>query len=207
MTPIPGQNNLVVIDDDTIALRPKSSRRTIYLLLFVLLATAAVMGFDPGRDLSGTRLIGTIGFVVVALALLGFAGISTSVIFDRRNKRCSRRQSLFSFTLKDTSLNIEPAAHLVCQEVELMKSPEANGKSGFLAGFLTARTHLYRLFLVTSGTGADDEAEASADSAVTREEAPPSRVKLEETTYPEGISELGKAIADFMAIPFETESL
>ena len=194
MTPISGTNRIVVLDDDSIALRSKAGRQTTYLLLFALLAAAAAFGFEPARDLSGSRLIGTIAFAIASLALLAVGGLSSSIVFDRRRRRCSKKTTLFSIEISSTAFELGTEARVVLQDVELVKRPESSGeRAGLLAGFLTARTHLYRLFLVIDSDTAND-----ADVA---------RIKLEETTYPEGIDELGKTIAEYLGIRFESESL
>jgi hypothetical protein len=150
------------------------------------MSAAMIFGFDAARDLEGPRLLGTVIFGAVMLVLLGVAGFSKRLVLDRGERNIAIQSSFFSVAYSTQNHEIPPGSRVIVQDVEIMKTAErSDGRSGMLAGFLTARTHLYRLFLDVG-----DE-----------------RIKLEETTYPEEINETGKGIADFLGLRCDTEAM
>ena len=96
-------------------------------------------------------------------------------------------RSLFSFTVsREEEIVLDDHAKIVMQTVELVKgSSERENRSGYLAGFLTARTHLYRLFVV----GGEE------------------KLRIEESTYPEEIENLGETLSDFLVVSFDHETM
>ena len=186
MTPHHAISRLTAIDDDSVALAPRGSRRFFYLAVFLVLAGSLVFGFDPAVDLSGTRIVGTIGVALLMIAVLAVAGVATRTGFSRGERSMTTQRTLFSVLVSSNERPLPSGTTIVAQDVELMKRPERSDRSSnLLTGFLTARTHLYRLFIDTG-----DE-----------------RIKIEEATYPGEIEDVGKALADFLGLPFQTESM
>jgi hypothetical protein len=186
MTPHHASSRFTVIDDDSVALAPRNSRRIFYLAIFLILAGSLFFGFDPAVDLSGSRIVGTIGVAMLMVAVLVVAGVATRTVFNRSGPSIATQRTIFSVRVSSSERPLPRGTTIVAQDVELMKRPERNDRSSsLLAGFLTARTHLYRLFVDTG------------------EE----RIKIEEATYPGEIEDVGKALADFLGIPFQTESI
>ncbi len=145
-----------------------------------------LFGFDPATDLTGNRVVGTFVVGLLMLVLLGVAGLARRIVFRRDVRSMTTERRLFSLLIGSSTRPLPPGARFVLQDVELIKHDDRSGRgSNMLSGFLTARTHLYRLFL--------DFGEE--------------RMRIEEGTYPEETDALGRALADFLGIPFATESL
>ena len=159
----------------------------MFLLLAVLLIAAMVLGLDPERDFSGGRLFGTLVYSALLLSLLGVAAFLKRVEFDRRERTISTRRSFVGIEIKRTDVVPVPAdAYFTFQTVSLMKGrPGQDDRFHMLSGFLSARTHLFRLFL-------DHEA---------------GRLKIEEATYREEIQGLAETVSQFMELPLREEEL
>ena len=170
-----------------LVLSTSGSRRLIFFLLFVVFGAAMLFGFDPSRDIGGTRLIGTILYGVVMSVLLGVIAWSKEVRFDAETGRVETAYKLFGFEIRqDASIPFYQIRSVVIQKVQLLRDRDVPmKKSGTLGGLIEARSHLYRLFLET---GED-------------------RLKLDEGNFLEQLTDGGKLIAEFIDVELNTEEI
>ena len=186
MTPQHSRQRAGRTSEDVITFASSGGRRTMFFLVFVLLLCGMLYGLEIDRDLTGTRLVGTIVYFSLLLSLLGVAGWQKRVDFDRKQRMVRTDHTMFKVPLRNpVQVSIDDHAEVILQSVVLVKGrPERDDKSNLLSGFLTARTHLFRLFIQNG-----DE-----------------RIRVEETTSRDELLEMGKGLSEFLGLPFvETE--
>ena len=159
----------------------------MFFILFALLAAGLVFGLDAVRDLSGSRLLWTIGYIFSEIVLLILSGWSRSIVFDGRAGEITAVKTFFGIVLsRELTTTLESVNRLVLQEVELVKDRDMPFRRiERVGGILEVRSRLYRLFL-DYGDG---------------------RLKLEEGNYREELEGMGIAIAQFLGAELRHESL
>ena len=187
MTPLRAHNRLVLKSDTLLVLTSSGSIRLIFLLLIAVFGAALVFGFDPARDLAGSRLFGTIIFGIVMLVLLGVVAWAKEVRFDRAKALVETVYRVFGFQVKqDPSIPFYEIRSVVLQKVTLLKDTDVPmKKSGTLGGLIEARSQLFRLFLDT-GDG---------------------RLKLDESNFREQLAGCAKMMSEFIGVALISDEI
>ena len=187
MTPLRAHGRLVLKNDNLLLLTSSSSRRIIFFFLFAAFAGAMIVGFDPAVDLAGSRLFGTVGYVVVLIILLGVVAWSRTTTFDRQEGRMTTVRSIFGVVVGyGDELELNAVTAVMLQKVQLIKGRDLPlQRSSRLSGLVAPRSQLWRLFLVAGDT----------------------RIKLNEGSYHEELEHEAATIAGFLGVVRRLEEI
>lgn len=187
MTPLRAHNRLVLKSETLLVLTSSGSRRLIFIMLTAVFGAALIFGFDPARDLIGSRLIGTVIYGIVMLVLAGVVAWSKEVRFDGSKARIETAYRVFGFEVKqDPSIPFYGIRSVVLQKVQLLQHRDIPlKKSGTLGGLMEARAQLFRLFL-DAGDG---------------------RLKLDESNYSDQLADCAKMISEFIGVELISDEI
>jgi hypothetical protein len=190
MTPLRSHGKLVLKNENLLLLTSSSSRRIVFFLLFVVFGVAMIVGFDPARDLAGSRFLGTLGYAAVLAVLLGVSAWSKTIRFDRAAGRMESEAAVFGFTIKrEETCALASIDEVLVQKVQLLKGRDGPfRRSGTLSGLFEPRAQLFRLFLEI-----DDH-----DGG---------RFKLDESNYREEIEHEASVLAEFLGVKSTTQEI
>ena len=178
------QSRLILKADGILLLVPDSGQRTMFLLIFSVIASAMVFGLDLARDFSGSRLILTIGAFVILLAVLIMSGRARVIEFNKVQENVSVIKKLFGFHVGEReSISQHLIQSVTLQKFDLKRSRNEFKRTGNLSNLLESRSVIFRLFLDAENV----------------------RVNLADGDSGDELEKLGMGIAEFMGIPFECE--
>jgi len=151
MISLSGNSRIIQKSDDLVEFSRNPVRKVMFLFLFLLLGISFVLGIDPESDLSGPELLRTIGYAAVLLVLLGAAGWSSMMKFDRSAGKIESVVSIFGFAVKRQSLaRMENITGVVLQKASLFHDDASRGmRSGVFGNLFEPRSQLLRLYLDT----------------------------------------------------------
>ena len=187
MTPLRANNRLKQKSDTLLLLTSSGVRRGMFLLLFFVFGIAMIVGFDPTKDFSGSRLGGTIIYLLVLFALIGVAAWSRTLVFDTAEGHIQTVYRLFGMVVKsEEALAIHDLQWVLLQNVQLLNQGTLPLKrGGTLSHLFEVRSRLFRLFLATSE----------------------GRFKIDEGNYQDELEREGTYISQFLSIPYKTEEI
>jgi hypothetical protein len=183
---IPIHSRIVRKSEDLVLYGATPARRIMFFVLFLMLASAMIAGFDMETDVSGWRLLKTGGYAAVLLVLLGAAGWSGTTSFDRGSGRIETISKLFGVTVRRKPLaGIDDVDRLLLQKVTLLQDGPPGGRRGVFGNLFEPRAELLRLFLETNG----------------------GRISLDEGSNAEALEQTAVFFAEFLGVEFSQEEL
>jgi hypothetical protein len=187
MMQLSGRSRIITKSENLVLLVPSPTRRIMFFILFLLLATTMALAVDPDTDFSGTRLLRTIGYIAVLLVLLGAAGLSSITSFDRGGGGIETVTRLFGVTVRRRQIaRIADIEAVVLQKAVLLREDSPNsGRSGIFGTLFEPQSELHRLYLETES----------------------SRLRLDEGGNADQLEKTGDYFAQFLGVDFSREEI
>ena len=104
MTGLNAAGKLTLPSPDILKISAGPVKKTIYCVLFLLLAAGFFIGFDFFKGLSASRLPGTIIYITITIIFLIVSLFSRNYSLDRNNKTVLKQISLLSLNLAAKNL-------------------------------------------------------------------------------------------------------
>jgi hypothetical protein len=181
-----GRSRIYVKSEEVLHYASSPTRRIMFFVLFLMLGSAMVAGIDKETDFSGSRLLKTIGYGAVLLAVLAAAGFSGTTSFDRHSGRVEKISKLFGIAIRrDIVTPTSQIKRVVLQTVALLKAAPPGGRLGVFGNLFEPRSELHRLFL----------------------EKYDGRIELDESANHEELERTGSFLAEFLGTEFSKEVL
>ena len=178
------QGRIVRKSEDLVLYTSTPARRIMFFVLFLMLTSAMVAGFDTETDLSGSRLLKTVGYAAVLLGVLAAAGWSGATSFDRGSGGIETISRLFGATLRRKTLaGTNEVDRIVLQKVSLLRDAPPGGRRGVFGNLFEPRSELLRLFLETGG----------------------GRISIDEGSNSEALEKTAAFFAEFLGVEFSRE--
>ena len=187
MIPVKAHLFLDFKGDTLLYLRNRMRYRIFYLAGFLLLLFGLIFGMDAEEDFSGSRLGGTLFYLVLLLVFLIQALLSRGFCFDIVSQRVYRVITLagIQLPLVSSSRSLENARGVVVQRIVLLKRVEGEGRHRRLEDFFRQRSRLFKLYVELRDT----------------------KLLLAESTYVEEIEAYAQGISAFLQIPQHWEEI
>ena len=186
MIPSRAQARIIKRSEDLVLYASTPARRIMFLVLFLMLTSVMIAGFDTEADFSGTRALKLVGYGAVLLVLLGAAGWSTTTSFDRGSGTVETISRFFGVVVRRKILApMSEIDGVILQKVALLKGAPPGGRRGVFGNLFEPRAELIRLFLQTND----------------------GRVCLDEGSNSEVLEQTGVFFSEFLGVTFTHEEL